>query len=179
MKSINVPARDQVSTESQLLFDQLTQRLGKVPNLYATIGYSPNALKGFLEYEATLNKGVFTPKEREAIALVVSEVNGCAYCLAAHTGLALRTGFTKEETISIRKGQVSDNKLNAIIQLGKSIAENKGKPGNDLLENFYQAGFNEAAVMELIGLIAVRVYTNYVFALTEVPLDFPPAEPLN
>jgi hypothetical protein len=33
--------------------------------------------------------------------------------------------------------------------------------------------------MELIGFITVRVYTNYVFANTEVPVDFPAAEPIN
>ncbi|MDP9077068.1 MAG: carboxymuconolactone decarboxylase family protein [Bacteroidota bacterium] len=179
MKTISVPTRDQVSPDSQLLFDVLQKRMGKVPNLYATIGYSPFALQSFMNLEETLNKGVFNPKEREAIALIVSEINSCEYCLAGHTMAAIKRGFTKEETIAIRKGSAEDPRLHAIIQLSKSIAENKGKPSENSLEAFYNAGFDEAALMELIGFVTVRIFTNYVFALTNVPIDFPLAEPLH
>jgi hypothetical protein len=47
-----------------------------------------------------------------------------------------------------------------------------------MLENFYAVGYNEAALMELIGLITVRTFTNYVYAITNIPIDFPLAEPL-
>lgn len=175
---MKVPAKEQVSETSQVLFDQLQKRLGKVPNLYATMGYSPIALKAFLDFEATLNTGVFTAKEREAIALVVSEVNGCAYCLAAHTMAAVKRGFTQEDTMGFRRGEAEDAKLHAIIRLAKEIAENKGHVAEVILNNFYQAGFDEAAVMELIGLVTVRVFTNYVYALTDIPVDFPAALPI-
>lgn len=179
MKAMTVPTRDQVSPESQASFDSLQKRLGKVPNLYAAMGYSSHALKAFMEFEELLSQGVFSPKEREAIALIVSELNGCVYCLAGHTALALRRGFTKEETLSIRRNQTSDEKLNAIIHLASSITINKGKPGQQLLADFYAAGFDEGALMELIGHITVRVFTNYVFAATDVPVDFPAADPIS
>lgn len=178
MKTIKVPAREEVSPESQLLFDVFQKRMGKVPNLYATMGYSENALKGFMDLDETLSKGVFTGKEREAIALVVSEVNSCDYCLAGHSALAIKRGFTQEETLNIRRGQVADSKLNAIIQLAKAITETKGKPAQELLERFYEAGFNETGLMDLTGLVIVRIFTNYVFALTAIPVDYPAAEPL-
>lgn len=178
MKTITVPARDQVSPESQSLFDILQKRTGKVPNLYATMGYSSHALKAFMNLEEALTGGAFTPKEKEAVALVVSEVNGCEYCLAGHTILAIKRGFTKEETLEIRKGEVSDPRLNTIIQLAKAITETKGYPDEKYLTGFYDAGFNEGALMELVGLVVVRIFTNYVFALTHVPIDFPMAEPL-
>lgn len=179
MKTINAPTRDQVSAESQVMFDTFTKRIGKVPNLYATMGYSAPALKMFMDMEDDLSKSVFTPKEREAIALIVSEINGCAYCLAGHSLLAMKSGFTKDETLDIRRGHTADVKLNAIVGLAKSIVENKGKGDEISLNNFYAAGFDEAALMELIGFITVRVYTNYVFAMTEIPVDFPAAEPIN
>jgi uncharacterized peroxidase-related enzyme len=179
MKTINVPTRDQVSAKAQVMFDTFTKRVGKVPNLYATMGYSAPALKMFMDMEDDLSKSVFTPKEREAIALIVSEINGCAYCLAGHSLLAIKRGFTKEQTLDIRRGHTTDDKLNAIIGLAKSIVENKGKGDEAALGNFYAAGFDEAALMELIGFITVRVYTNYVFANTEIPVDFPAAEPIN
>lgn len=176
MKTINVPTAAQVSAESQELFEQIKKRSGKVPNLYATMGYSFNALKGFLDFETTLNKGVFSHKEREAIALVVSEVNQCDYCLAAHTFLATKRGFTQAETFDIRRATVSDAKLDSILKLAKAITETKGHVDEKLFDTFYEQGHTEAALMELTGLIAVRVYTNYVYALTAIPIDFPAAE---
>jgi len=47
-----------------------------------------------------------------------------------------------------------------------------------VLNHFYEQGYAEAALMELTGLVAVRVYTNYVYALTAIPVDFPAAESL-
>ncbi|MEO5888955.1 MAG: carboxymuconolactone decarboxylase family protein [Ferruginibacter sp.] len=176
MKKINVPGVDQISEESKLLFGQIKKSVGKVPNLYATIGYSAIALKAFLTFQETLAHGVFTAKEREAIALVVSEVNGCNYCLAAHTATAMKTGFTMEDTISIRQGLVEGEKLKVLVQLAKSIAEDKGRPDEILLDRFFEAGYNEAALMELVGLVSVRIFTNYVYALTEIPIDFPAVE---
>lgn len=179
MKTITVPTREQVSAGSQVYFDFYNKRMGKVPNLYATIGYSEQALKAFFDLDETLNKSAFTPKEREAVALIVSEINGCAYCLAGHTVAAIRRGFTKEETLDIRRGQVNDPKLNAIIQLAASIAQSKGHANESVLNAFYEAGFNEGALMELVGLISLRVFTNYAFALTQVPVDFPIADPIS
>jgi AhpD family alkylhydroperoxidase len=126
-----------------------------------------------------LNKGEFTPKEREAVSLIVSEINACAYCLAGHTVAAIRRGFSKEETLDIRRGKVTDPKLNAIIQLAASMSENKGHADESVLNAFYEAGFNEGALMELVGLVSLRIFTNYAFALTQIPVDFPLADPIN
>ena len=58
-----------------------------------------------LETEASLaHDSSFTAKEREAINLIVSQVNQCDYCFAAHTTIAKMRGFTEEDTLEIRKG---------------------------------------------------------------------------
>ncbi|MBT1685957.1 carboxymuconolactone decarboxylase family protein [Dawidia soli] len=178
MKTIQVPLTAEVSPVSQALFDQIKKKVGKLPNLYATIGYSASALKGFLDFEASLNSGVFTPKEREAIALIVSEINQCAYCLAAHTILATSKGFTKAETLDIRRGHTGDERLNVILRLAKSIVEDHGHADQALVDDFFAAGYPQAALVELTGLVTARIFTNYVYALTDVPVDFPTAEAL-
>jgi AhpD family alkylhydroperoxidase len=78
-------------------------------------------LKGLLELESNLTHGAFNAKEREAIALVVSEVNGCTYCLAAHTMLALSRGFSQAETLAIRSGRTGDPKLEAAITTSTAL----------------------------------------------------------
>ena len=178
MKTITVPTADQVSAESQVIFEQMKKRIGKVPNLYATIGYSSNALKGFLDFDAILSRGVFNAKEREAVAVAVSEINHCEYCLAGHTLAAIKNGITEDELINIRRGHASDPKMNAIIQLAQEITKTQGNPDTEYLDNFYAAGYDEGALMELVGLVTVRIFTNYVFALTHIPVDFPLAPEL-
>lgn len=179
MKTITVPSIGEVTPESKVLFEAMQKRLGKVPNLYATMGYSSHALKAFLDFEATLSSGVFNAKQREAIALVVSEVNRCEYCLAGHTLMAIKNGLTSAETLDIRKGYFSDEKINAIVQLAKSVAETRGHPDKKYIDQFFNAGYDETGLMELIGLVTARVFTNYVFAVTNIPVDFPKAPPLN
>lgn len=181
MKTIEVPSKAQLNTESQAILEQIEKRMGRVPNLYATIGYSAQALKGLLDYEATLTKSsAFDAKEREAINLIVSQVNDCEYCLAAHTALAKMRGFSEEDTIAIRKAAYTGNdKLESVILLSRSIAVNKGKADAGLVERFFAAGYNEAALMQLIGLITARTFTNYVFAVSNIPVDFPAAAPLS
>ena len=143
MKTITVPEKEQLSFGAQSILGSIEKKMGKIPNLYATIGYSSSALKSLLETEASLvHDSSFTAKEREAINLVVSQVNECEYCLAAHTTLAKMRGFTEEDTLEVRKGSFSDSKLDAIIKLAQSIANNKGNAGNGDLENFFNAGYD-------------------------------------
>ena len=179
MKTITVPTAEQVSPESQVIFKQMQKRMGKVPNLYATIGYSANALKGFMDFDAILARGVFHAKEREAVAVAVSEINHCEYCLAGHSLAAIKNGISEDELINIRKGHATDPKMNAVIQLAQEITKTQGNPAVEYLDNFYAAGYDEGALMELVGLVTVRIFTNYVFALTHIPVDFPAAAKLD
>lgn len=179
MKKVNVPTREEVDQNTRQMFDQIQRNMGKIPNLYATIGHSGSALKGFLAFEAAMADSAFSPKEKEAIALVVSQVNSCDYCLAAHTMLAGMKGLKKEDTIEIRTGHFSEQKLNALVELAKAVTQNKGKVEPSILEAFFKVGYNERALIELMALIALRVFTNYVFAATEIPIDFPLADQLS
>ena len=93
MKVLKALSYEQADVPTQKIFDNIKQKLGRVPNIYTAIGNSPNLLAGFLQFGETLSKGVFSKKEQEAIALVVSQSNGCAYCLSAHTTIGKMQGF--------------------------------------------------------------------------------------
>lgn len=178
MYSINVPARNQVQPKAQAIFDNLKKSLGMVPNIYAIVGHSANALESLLAFSSAQTKGAFNAREREAIALAVSEVNGCTYCLSAHTALAKMNGFSEEETHQLRAGTIEDPKLRLITRLAISIAQNRGKANHELVGEFFAAGYNESALIDLIALVAERTFVNYVARLTGVPIDFPKAAPL-
>ncbi len=57
--------------------------------------------------------------------LVVSEVNACEYCLAAHTVIGGMVGFTPGQIIEICLGGASfDAKLDAIVVIGDKTVTN-------------------------------------------------------
>ena len=174
MKSIAVPTREQVSPANQVLFDSLQKNIGSVPNLYAVYAYSENALGTYLALTGA--KTSLRAKEKEAVNLIVSQVNGCEYCLAAHTAIAKKQGLTDEQILEIRRGSVSfDAKLDALVKLAKSITENKGHADEQLVANFFAAGYNEGSLIDVVIVVGDKTITNYIYALTGIPVDFPAA----
>ena len=170
-----VPTREEVSPEAQGIFDNLQKNVGMVPNLYAYIGYSANALGNYLTLQQGQAKGAFNAKEREAIFLAVSEVNGCRYCQSAHTALGKMNGFTDEEILQLRQGTHADKKFQTITRLAAAIQETHGRPSQDLLDDFFRLGYDQAALVDLVSLVADKVFANYIHNITQIPIDFPEA----
>lgn len=174
MKTIQVPAYEQVSPSNQAIFDQLKKGLSFVPNLYATFALSETALSTYLALQNA--KSSLSAKEREVINLGVSQVNQCEYCLAAHTALGKMVGFTPDQIMELRKGSASfDPKLDALAKLVKSIAVEHGHPDPALVEGFLNAGWTEANLVDVIVVIGDKIISNYLHGTTQVPVDFPAA----
>lgn len=172
MTHFNVPGREDVSANNQAIFDSLKNALGFVPNLYATLAYSENALSNYLQFQN--GKTSFSKKEKEAINLVVSQVNQCTYCQSAHTVLGKMNGFSDEQILELRAGIAPWNsKLNALVALTKDITENKGKISHDYLNSFFAEGFTKENLIDLVLAIADKTVMNYVHSITQIPIDFP------
>ncbi len=177
MKTISVPTRNEVSPANQALFDALKSQLGFVPNLYATIAHSEHALGTYLALQSA--KSSLNSKEREIINLVVSQVNECRYCLAAHTAIGKMVGFSDAQIIEIRKGRASfDAKLDALAVLVRSISVNRGKADATSKERFFAAGYTAGHLVDAIVVVGDKTITNYLHAATLVPIDFPEAPAL-
>ena len=117
--------------------------------------------------------------EKEAINLAVSEVNQCVYCLSAHTAISKMNGFTDEQILELRAGYSSVNtKLDALARLAKNVTENRGRTDEAVLENFFNAGYTKANLIDTISLVGDKTISNYIHSTTQVPVDFPVAQPL-
>lgn len=177
MKTFTVPTAASVTPANQAIFEQLEKGLGMVPNLYATLAWSDHALGNYLTLQN--GKTSLNARERETINLVVSQVNECVYCLAAHTVLGGMAGFTPEQIVEIRKGGASfAPKLDALARLVKSAAERRGHAAPELVDAFFAAGYTEANLVDAVVVIGDKIITNYLHALTRVPVDFPAAPAL-
>lgn len=175
--TIQVPSRDQVSASNQAIFDNLKKQLGFVPNLYATFAHSAHALPTYLALQSA--KSSLNAKTREVINLVVSQVNNCEYCLAAHTMLGKMNGFSDEQILEIRSGQATfDAKFDALAKLAHSIVTARGHADPELLQGFFSAGWTQENLIDAIVVIGDKTISNYLHGTTKVPVDFPAAPKL-
>ena len=177
MSTINVPKREEVSAANQAIFDNLEKMVGFVPNLFATYAHSENALGNYLALSNA--KTSLKAKEKEVVNLAVSQVNNCIYCLSAHTAIGKMNGFTDEQILELRAGKASfDGKLDALARLAKNITENRGVTDQQILDDFFAAGWTKENLIDTIVLVGDKTISNYIHSTTKVPVDFPEAQPL-
>lgn len=172
-----IPQRNDVSELNQQLFDKLQKNLGFVPNLYAYFAKSETALADYLTLQN--RKSSIRAKEREIINLVVSEINGCRYCQSAHTAIGKLLGFTEDQIREIRSGVVSfDNRLNELAYVTKQITLNRGRVSEETKLRFFEAGFTEENLVDIVIIIADKIISNYIHNFTGFEIDFPLADKL-
>lgn len=171
MRRFEIPTKASVAPQNQEIFEQLKKGLGFVPNLYATIAHSDHGLKRFLDYQNA--KSAFNNKEKEAINLVVSQVNECQYCLCAHTVLGKMNGFSDSDLIDIRKRGSNNEKLNALVALAANITEKRGVADETLVEAFFETGYTNEHLVDLILQVSDKTAMNYFHNLTKIEIDFP------
>lgn len=178
MKTFTVPSREQVAPQNQIIFDQLKSALGMVPNLYAAFAHSDHALGNYLQLQN--GKTSLSKKEKEAVNLVISQVNECTYCLSAHTVIGKMNGFTQEQILEIRQGSASFNpKIDALVKLTREITLHKGRIAGQYLDAFYAAGYTNGSLVDVILAVGDKVIMNYLHNLTQIPVDFPLAPKLS
>lgn len=174
--TFSVPTREQVSENNQAIFDNLQKALGFVPNLYATIAYSKSGLEKYLAFQNA--KTSLSNKEKEAVNLIVSQVNNCEYCLSAHTVIGKMNGFTEDQVLDIRKGKASDAKLDSLVKLAAEITQTKGNANPDIVDAFFAQGYTNENLVDVILQVSDKTAMNYLHNLTKVTVDFPLAPAL-
>jgi uncharacterized peroxidase-related enzyme len=175
--NFTVPGRTEVSANNQAIFDNLQKGLGFVPNLYAYFGKNETALGDYLALQN--RKSTLKGKEREIINLVTSQINGCRYCQSAHTALGKMNGFTDEQIMEIRSGHATfDSKLDALANFTSSVVHNRGKARQEVISNFFAAGYTEASLIDVVMVVGDKIISNYLHNLTHLEIDFPLAEEL-
>ena len=101
---------EQATGQAQRLLQGVESKLGFAPNIMRTMANSPAVLQGYLGFSNALSKGNLSPKFREQIALAVSEINACQYCLAAHSTIGRSVGLSEEAIGDSRRGESPDTK---------------------------------------------------------------------
>ncbi len=164
---------------AQPLLEAVRKQLGSVPNLFRVVSNSPAALEGYLGLSAALGKGALPAATRERIALAVAEINGCAYCLSAHSYLGKTFAKLDEAEIHAnRTGHSNDAKADAAVRFAASVTNARGHIGDSDLRAVKEAGYDDAQIVEIVLHVALNTWTNYMNEVAQTVIDFPVAKAL-
>lgn len=157
---------------SRPLFRNLHDALGMIPNLAAAMAESPELLKGFLTLRSIFYGGSFTAAEVQVLALTNAFENGCSYCMALHTSLAVKAGLPQEAIGALRAGRPpQDTRLGALSEFSRTLVKHRGHVSGDDLERFTAAGYTKRQALEAVLGVAVSILPNFAHHLTHSPLD--------
>ena len=154
------------------LLDAVHKKYGMTPNLTRTFANSPAALEAYLGFDA-LAGGSLSSALREQIALTVSEINGCDYCLAAHTAVGKMVGLSREQIHRSREALSGDSHEEAALQFAKAIVEKRGWVSDDDLAQVRQAGYSDGEIAEIVANVVKNIFSNYFNHVAETEVDFP------
>ena len=175
MSRLPIPATiDAAPAASQPLLEAVKKQLGVVPNMFRLVSTSPAALEGYLGLSGALAKGTLPAPTRERIALAVAEINGCDYCLSAHSYLAKNLAKLDDAEIAANRGGASnDPKADAAVRFAAKVARERGHVAEDDLRAVKLAGYSDAQVIEMVLHVALNTWTNYINEVAKTDIDFP------
>ena len=175
MSRIPTPATVEAApTAARASLEAVKKQLGSVPNLFRVVANSPAALEGYLGFSGALAKGALDAKTRERIALAVAEINGCGYCLSAHTYLAKNVARLDDAEITAnRNGASNDPKADAAARFARTIFESRSHVTDTDVAAVKAAGYDDAQIVEIVLHVALNTLTNYVNEVAKTEIDFP------
>jgi uncharacterized peroxidase-related enzyme len=155
------------------LLDAVQKKYGGAPNSFKTMANSPAAFQGFLDLSGTLEGGVLPFETRYQIAIAVSEINGCAYCLSAFTAIG-KSGGMKDETLAMCQiAGSTDPKIDAILKFAAAIVRERGAVTPQDFQKVKSAGCSDEEIQEIIANVALFTFANYTNLVVRTEIDFP------
>ncbi|MGW1770440.1 carboxymuconolactone decarboxylase family protein [Streptomyces sp. NPDC002104] len=155
------------------LLDKVERALGVTPNMMRAMAASPAVLDGYLSFGGALSKGLLPGSLREQIALVSAAENSCEYCYAAHHVLGARAGVSAEDLAVGGHAHASDPKAAAALLFARTVLRTRGFVDDADIEAVRAAGYGDGEIGEIIGAVALNVFTNYFNSVARTEVDFP------
>lgn len=160
--------------EAHALLATAKSKLGFVPNMYGYMAKLPPVLANYMSsYDAFRNRSGFTPAEQETVFLTISRVNGCTYCMAAHSMIAdKKSGVPAASLAALRSAkELPDAGLQAVAAFTEVMVISRGNPGKAAVDSFIQAGYTEQHILGIVLAIAAKTFSNYVNHLAGTTVD--------
>ena len=159
--------------KANALLDAVQKSHGKAPNLLRTLAHSPAALEGYLSFSKALSGGRLDARLRESIALAVAGETGCDYCASAHTAIGRSLGLSEDELAHNLRGRSDNPHTAAALRFVKAVIAKRGFVSDEDLLRVRDAGFSDGDIAEMVGAVALNMFTNYFNHVAGTEIDFP------
>lgn len=167
---------EQSTGKAKELLDAVKGKLGMTPNMMKTMAQSPAVLDAYLSFSGALAGGALSGEIREQIALIAAEINGCGYCASAHTAIGKMVGLGDDAILQARTGNAADAKAGAALKFARALIVNRGQTTDEDLRAVKSAGFADGEIGEIVGAVALNIFTNYFNETARTEIDFPAIE---
>lgn len=176
MARLTVIEKEQASKEVQEIFLEIEGAFGTVPNLFKTYSHFPPLLKAnWNKVKAVMMQGSLSRKTKEAIALLVSKDNSCAYCVAAHTA-ALKSIGVRENEINIIENEIEKSKFTEkereLITFARKANKDPIRITDKEFGKLKKAGASDSEIVETLGVMELFTAFNKFLDSLNVEIDF-------
>jgi AhpD family alkylhydroperoxidase len=174
MQTFPVHTIESAPEPSRPSLQALQAAFGMIPNLLGTMSTSPVLIGSLVGLFQKVHGGSFSEAQVQVLLLTNAVTNACTWAVAFHTTLALKEGVDAADVQAIRERRVPrDPKSAALSTLARSLIEKRGRLDQADMSRFLQAGFDQARLLEVIGVVAASTITNYTGSVTLPPLEAP------
>jgi uncharacterized peroxidase-related enzyme len=162
---------DQADASLRDSFDGFIRVRGKVPNLFRITAQRPaigSTLAAHLH--AVMDEGEVPTALKELLAVRVSQVNGCDYCLASHSRLAKRAGASDAQIAALADGIVDevDPAWRAPLRAADEMTRDHGAIGDDTWTALMR-DWSEPQIVEIVSVISLFNLFNRTANALRIP----------
>lgn len=170
-----VPLVDRTAATGSVrtVLDQIHGAFGATPNMFRAVANSPAALQSMWAAFGALGGGVIGAALGEQIAVAVANRNACDYCLAAHTALGRKAGVSGDDLAAAQSGESADSRTAAVLRFALKLVNERGQVDAADVQALRDHGWSDEHIVEIVGHVALNLFTNYVNVALAVPVDFP------
>ena len=172
MNDFTVHTLETVPQASKDLVEKSIQTNGMLPNLHAVMAEAPGLLEGYQVLHKLFSESSFNAQELTVVWQTLNVEHECHYCVPAHTAIAHMMKIDPELTQALRDGDAMPNeKLQALHDTTLAMTRSRGHLTSDEMKKFFDAGFTQQQLLEIVLGIAQKVMSNYTNHLANTPLD--------
>lgn len=172
MTDFTVHTQETAPQGSKEILQGVEQAYGFVPNLMATLAESPAAVEAYATLAGIFDKSEFTSTERQVVLMTNNRLNGCTYCMAAHSAISKMQGVPADVISTLRAGTAfTDTKLEALRTFTSKVVENRGLVSEADTETFIAAGYSKGNILEVILGTSLKTISNYTNHIANTPVD--------
>jgi len=170
--NLEVLNKDNAPQDARDLLEKAEKNYGFIPNILGVMANSPALLEAYMSLSQIFEKTSFSAAEKQTVLLAVSTENDCGYCKSAHTAIAKMQNVDEAVLKAIANGdKLPDAKLDALFNFTRTMVEKRGHPSDNDLQAFFDAGYSEAQVQDVIAGIGMKTLSNYNNHIAETPVD--------